>query len=709
VSAGQLEDIAAHVGTCRACLRKLDEFDRTNPPVIRSGSSTAVADPDDPALEQAIRRLLSPVGFPSDSRADPLMPGDRLGDYRLIEPIGEGGMGTTYKARHTRLEKTVALKVLRPPLAQDPASVARFRREMRAIGRLQHPNIVQATDAGEARGFLYLVMEFLDGQTLSQQVRKTGPLDPADACRVARDAARGLRHAHENGIVHRDVKPSNLIRTADGQVKLLDLGLALLRQPPAEGTTDDHSRLSDDRGVIGTNDYMAPEQWKCSSQVDARADQYSLGCTLYYLLVGRPPFARDSEDTQYDKMQAHLHLPAPAPSLVRPGVPPDLDAVVARLLAKAPADRFASMDEVIAALAPLAGEPADPVTPAPRPAGPARRSPGWALVPAVLIAGVAVAVFWRPLFGKAKPTPPAAEPPPAVTAPPTKVVPPFGLSPMTPDDARALQQSWADYLGRPVVERNSVGMELVLVPPGEFDLDPTRPTHRFAFTRPFELGQTEVTHAQFTRFVEEQNYRTTAELDGKAHVYLHDTKGFADRPGLTWQAPGTHDPTPEHPVALVSWDDADEFCRWLSLKEKRKYRLPTEWEFQWACRAGSDRRYPWGPDPLPADEYAWHMARAGGHPHPVGRLKPNPWGLYDMIGNVAEWCQNLRAEVPPGRHENYQGTGKGNFRAAAGGGWDTPSVPSGLYVFSLRQRNKWANMGFRVLREVPLPAPAKSE
>src|SRR5262245_13186885 len=208
VSVGRLEEIATHIQACRLCLRKLDELDRTYPVFPGPGGATPDEKTDDPALEQAIRRLLSPVGFAAGRGVDPLMPGDRLGEYRLLGPIGEGGMGATYQARHARLEMVVAVKVRRPPLAEDPASVARFRREMRAIGRLRHPNIVQATDAGEARGFLYLVMEFLDGETLSQYVRRTGPLAPAEACRLSRDAARGLAHAHERGMVHRDVKPS---------------------------------------------------------------------------------------------------------------------------------------------------------------------------------------------------------------------------------------------------------------------------------------------------------------------------------------------------------------------------------------------------------------------------------------------------------------------------------------------------------------------
>src|SRR5262245_21926066 len=264
VSDDQLESVSRHLRSCRTCLARLDKLDRSQAPLGRPGSTSSMNDLEDPALALAVRRLLSPTIATTEQPVDPLLPGDRLDEYWLLEQIGEGGMGTTYKALHARLERIVALKVLRPQLARDPAAAARFHREMRAIGRLHHPNIVQATDAGEARGLLYLVMEFVTGETLSARVRRNGALPVPDACCVVRAAARALQHAHANGLVHRDVKPSNLMCAADGTVKLLDLGLALLHQAPATGgSTADHSeptQLSAERGVVGTNDYMAPEQ-----------------------------------------------------------------------------------------------------------------------------------------------------------------------------------------------------------------------------------------------------------------------------------------------------------------------------------------------------------------------------------------------------------------------------------------------------------------
>jgi eukaryotic-like serine/threonine-protein kinase len=699
----ELELVAAHLKVCPDCLGQIEQLDRTGPRLLRRDNVAAIALPADPAFEQAVRQLLTPVGFHADRRADPLLPGDRLGEYRLLGQIGEGGMGTTYKALHARLEKVVALKVLRPLLAHDPASLARFRREMRAIGRLRDPNIVQATDAGEARGCLYLVMEHLTGETLSQRVRWGGPLPVVEACRVIRNAARGLRHAHDQGLVHRDVKPSNIMLTSDGQVKLLDLGLALLRlpPPPGGGTADppDVTGLSEDRGVIGTNDYMAPEQWRNSSQVDARADQYSLGCTLYYALTGRPPFAGDNEKSQFDKMQAHLLVPPPAASRLRPEVPPELDAVIARLLAKSASDRFASMNDAIDALGPFAGSvdaSATPAAPVPRPPNRARRI--WLAIPVALAAAL-LAVALKPILNPVVPPTPPVRPPVTVT----KTLPGSARLPLSAEEAKALQARWADYLGRPAIERNATGLDMVLIPPGEYEPERISPV---VLTQPFDLGRTEVTYRQFQQFVSETGYKTTAETGGDGHVWSKEENRFVLQRGLSWKAPATHDPTPDHPVVLVSWDDANKFCDWLTGKEKRKHRLPTEWEWQWACRAGSDQKYFFGSDLAKIDRYAWQSN--GGAPRPVGQLLPNAWGLLDMLGNVHEWALNYSTTLPGERKLDPRGEPKGRARTVCGGGFDTNS-PGCQHRIYLTANVRWNKVGFRVLREIQVAGDLESD
>jgi hypothetical protein len=241
----------------------------------------------------------------------------------------------------------VALKILPAERARDPEARARFLREMKAVGGLEHPHIVAALDAGEAEGRLYLAMEFVDGLSLAEVLERHGPLPVADACEAARQAALGLQHAHEHGLVHRDVKPANLRLTPAGQVKVLDLGLAhFLCDDPAA-----RQGLTAAGHTLGTADYMAPEQWADPRTADIRADLYSLGCTLYGLLAGRPPFGGAEYDTWRKKMQAHEQAPVPPIRGLRPEVPDGLAALLERLLAKKPADRPATPAEVAEALA----------------------------------------------------------------------------------------------------------------------------------------------------------------------------------------------------------------------------------------------------------------------------------------------------------------------------------------------------------------------
>ena len=272
----------------------------------------------------------------------------RLGEYELLEKLGEGGMGVVYKALHTKLGREVALKVLPKRRLRDEHAVARFEREMKAIGALDHPNIVRAFDAREVKGIRFLVMEFVDGMDLANLVDCEGPLPVAEACEVIRQAALGLQCAHEHDLVHRDVKPSNLMLSSQGQVKLLDLGVARFQfqQRPGEEMTGTDQ-------VLGTLDYMAPEQISSTRTVDIRADIYSLGCTLYKLLTGRAPFTGHEYESAYEKMQAHAEKPPPRIRRLRGDVPKELATIVHRMLAKDPARRYDTPAEVADAVGPF--------------------------------------------------------------------------------------------------------------------------------------------------------------------------------------------------------------------------------------------------------------------------------------------------------------------------------------------------------------------
>jgi serine/threonine protein kinase len=280
--------------------------------------------------------------------------GGLLGDYELLEELGRGGMGTVYKARHRRLNRLVAVKVLARNCTADSAAVARFQREMEAVGKLAHPNLIQATDAREVAGTYLLATEFAEGLDLAKVVQRLGPLHVAEACAIIRQVALGLQHAHEHGLVHRDVKPSNVLLTPGGVVKLLDLGLARLQTVPAIPKAEAAVEPLTEAGqVLGTPDYMAPEQWGDSHSVDIRADLYSLGCTLYYLLTGAPPFAGPDFVTRLQKLKAHVERPVTPIGRLRPDAPFELQPILERLLAKVPGARFREPAELAAALEPF--------------------------------------------------------------------------------------------------------------------------------------------------------------------------------------------------------------------------------------------------------------------------------------------------------------------------------------------------------------------
>jgi serine/threonine-protein kinase len=276
-----------------------------------------------------------------------------LGPYLLLERLGEGGMGQVFKARHQKLERVVALKVIRKERLAHPDAVRRFHREVRAAAQLSHLHVVHAYDADEVGGTHFFAMEYVEGTDLAALCKQRGPLPVREACEYVRQAALGLQHAHERGLVHRDVKPSNLLLAARDQVvKVLDMGLARLAD--RGGETDSTSALTAEGAVMGTPDYLAPEQTLDSHTVDIRADLYSLGCTLYYLLSGRVPFPGGSLGQKLIRHQ--LREPESVEQL-RPEVPAAVAAVVRKLMAKKPEERYQTPAEAAAALAAvLAGD-----------------------------------------------------------------------------------------------------------------------------------------------------------------------------------------------------------------------------------------------------------------------------------------------------------------------------------------------------------------
>ncbi len=371
-----------------------------------------------------------------------------VGPYIVLERIGEGGMGQVYKARHRSLERLVAVKVVRRECLDNPITIRRFQREVQMAAQLQHPNIVRALDADEVGGMYYFVMEYIEGMDLARLVKDQGPLRLLQACDYIRQAALGLQHAHEHGMVHRDIKPANLLVSRPGSwdkgqsslmprpyagalqwgvVKVLDMGLARLedRDDRPAGTL-----LTQVGSVMGTPDFIAPEQARSARSADIRSDLYSLGCTLYFLLTGQVPFP---EGSLTEKLLYHqMDEPAPLEQVRRawraeqaaaghsaalkddPAVLGAVSVLVRRLMAKKPEDRLQTPAELADTLAELARQALQP--PAPRSSRAMKRThtlkrPTLPAAPAEPVTPVAM-----PVTVLAEPTTPPTTPLPKVTA-----------------------------------------------------------------------------------------------------------------------------------------------------------------------------------------------------------------------------------------------------------------------------------------------------
>lgn len=264
-----------------------------------------------------------------------------VGKYVILDRIGSGSMGRVYKAHHQLMDRVVALKIIAPEIVTNNRAVARFQREMRLVGRLDHPNVVRAFDADSANNVLYIVMEFVAGRSLGQRLKDGGILPPVEAVGYAAQAALGLAHAHEQGIVHRDVKPSNLLVSEAKQVKVLDLGLGVLMEADEQATF-----ATADGVAVGTVDYMSPEQ-ACGREVDGRSDLFSLGCALYHLISGRQAFPGASPIERLG--QRINNRPTPITEH-RPDLPASLVQVLDKLMATRPSDRYQTGSEAAEAL-----------------------------------------------------------------------------------------------------------------------------------------------------------------------------------------------------------------------------------------------------------------------------------------------------------------------------------------------------------------------
>jgi serine/threonine protein kinase len=391
---------------------------RPAPADLRSAASAPGAEPGpDPSSPPDDRTIISSrtplpgIGLarPAPLEAGSQLEGERLGQFILQKFIGGGGMGVVFRALDTTLNREVALKVLARDQSADEEALRRFRNEAQSAARLNHDNIARVHYVGEDRGVHYIVFEYIEGVNIRDLVEQNGPLPLDQAVSYTFQIAQALEHASDRAVIHRDIKPSNVLITADGRAKLVDMGLARLNQV---AQTDD---LTASGVTLGTFDYISPEQARDPRSADVRSDMYSLGCSFFYMLTGRPPFP---EGTVLQKLLQHQGDVPPDPRTIRPDLPPDVTRVLAKLLAKNPAQRFQRPGELIAELATLADRLgvhlSSPRTAwsLPRPAPPARwrhHLPWAASIAALLLIVLAIDYFDPGSIREAPATGPVAQ------------------------------------------------------------------------------------------------------------------------------------------------------------------------------------------------------------------------------------------------------------------------------------------------------------
>ncbi|HOW72221.1 MAG TPA: bifunctional serine/threonine-protein kinase/formylglycine-generating enzyme family protein [Phycisphaerae bacterium] len=643
--------------------------------------------------------------------------------FEVLSVLGQGAMGVVLLARDPVADTRVAIKILRPELTHDPRMIGRFLTEARHMLRLRHEHILPVYEVSERPTGPYYVMPYKQRGSLGALIQPRQPLETGTVLTVAADLAAALVYAHAQGVIHRDVKPHNVLLDPDGRACLADFGLVWAFDRN-ESTTEPGGG-----GRLGTVAYMSPAVARGEAE-DTRCDIYSFGAVLYEMLTGEPPYTGNSPEAVIAQILAG------PPASVRsrnPQADASLAAVAEACLARELRDRYATMTDALADL--------DRIRTSQKPLGPhgrdARRSANRvAYFAAGIILAVLSVVGWRTWRPESQPQPASHSAPAdlgrgAIDSQPVNRRPrPAGGPRQRQPATRAMGSSSLSLdLG------DGLELEFVEIPAGHFIMGSTQGTadekvHHVIVTKPFYLGKYEITFRQFAQFVAETSYRTDAEKQGFSLRYVGsrasgDARTCKRIPGMYWRAPIDYQPTDRHPAACLSWSDATAFCKWLSRLLGRLCRLPTEAEWEYACRAGGTTFHFWGNevtgfrvcgnvldrcygeknrDWLMATEWSDGYAFAA----PVGSFRPNGWGLHDMLGNVAEYCADWYA--PYGTADQVDPTGPTSLtgrRVARGGSWTSPPHLARVYNrLAGAPRDAFAHGGFRVAMDATSQNPA---
>lgn len=577
-----------------------------------------------------------------------------FGKYIIQEKLGAGGMGQVYKAYHPEAAKLVAIKVILPQGKLDAESIKRFEREVKASEKLVHPNIIAVLDSGRIDDQLFMVMELIEGKDLFELINEKGKLPVNEAVAYIIQAARALEYAHANGVIHRDVKPANLIVDSQGLLKIVDMGLAKINAGENEDVV---SLLTTNTAIMGSADFMSPEQTVSTKNVDTRTDIYSLGASFYFLLTAKVMYP---QKTTFSKLIAHRQSPISPLKAVRFDVSQKLDDVYTKMVAKRVEDRYQSMKELILDLEALRKESGtqdrlkqdaalnpfqvngvnfldlDGISIKPKKNEGIFANKKIALVCSGLL--VVVGLVFVMLF-ITKNTLVKNDLNNTNDSQEAFLEPPFDNN-----QAHEAQQALAKTLGLAVEATVDLGkgvnLAMILIPQGKFIMGSTLSEpghkddelqHQVVFSRPYFIGKYEVTQEQWETVM-------------------------GDNPSQTKGA--------KLPVTNVSWNDCQNFISKLNAKTESNYRLPTEAEWEYACRSGAKSAYSVG-DKITKNDANYENVKGGAKP--VGSYKPNAFGLYDMHGNVWEFCSDWYGPYSAGKSIDPMGVKNGHDHVLRGG------------------------------------------
>ena len=654
------ESVCDHIEGCADCQRRIEVIEDRFQGGVESLAGITLADLDRARLQieadsPAVKAVSSWLEGMQSNRSDSFVPTLQvpceLRQYDVESLIGYGGMGEVYKARHRSLKRPVALKVMRSIRQDDPVAQAHFLREIETAGKFDHPNLVRAYDAWEQDGFIFLAQELLDGIPLPTIVAEGGIQKSSEAVAYMIAICRGVEELHARGFLHRDIKPSNIMRLHDGTIKLIDYGLAIPVDSDIANTTP----------RAGTVGYMAPEQMSGDGSIDPRSDIYSVGCVLKYLLRHLPVVSPDEGDASLRKELAKLA--SEMTQTIAEERPPTIAMVRQRLekLQGTTLATQASNDKR------------------------SRYALGLWLIGLLLLAAPTSYLYTKKYDSVDTSRKPASEER-------QNEQPPTGF------ELKMIDIPAGQFVMGGVEEDN-------LIRSNEL------PRRMIVFPRPFRISAYEITVAQFREFVRATGYKTEGERSGGGGWLPSASSSYGTRSSeFNWSQSG-YLMSENLPVTMVTYNDALAFCEWLSKRDQRFYRLPTEAEWEYCCRAGTSGLHPFPSNQI--NEFVWSQNNVGDYvaPRPVGTRQPNPWGIYDMIGNVREWCLDWYSDTAyQVDHETYPaGPETGDLRVIRGSCFmDRDSFSRPSHRGYLNPTTVVGNQGFRVV-EVLSPASKQSD